>query len=97
MSDKEEPKVFAVPFVLSSQGTAYVLADSADAAEQYVAELSAEDLQTLEATYSVETDTAEEEDGEEWDFNATDRNYEDADDDDDLDDEDDEEEDECEF
>jgi len=86
MSDKETPKVFAVPFVLRSEGTAYVLAESSDAAEKYLDTLSAEDLLALETTYSTEADTAEEEDGEDWDFDATKPNVDDVDDIDDVDD-----------
>jgi hypothetical protein len=68
-----------------------VKAESSDAAEKYLETLSAEDLVALETEYSIETDTADEEDGEDWDFDAADPAGEDDDDDEtELEDDDDE-------
>jgi hypothetical protein len=70
MSDKE-PKTFAVRFELTSRGTAYVLAHSAEDAQNHLESLSAEDLLTLDLSYETQVEGADEEDGEDWDFDAT--------------------------
>lgn len=77
-----EGKVYNVPFTVTGKGSVHVLAESQDAAENFIAELGADQLMDLDCDYEVETETASEEDGEEYDFDATSGALDDEDDDD---------------